>query len=336
MKILIYGAGAIGGYLGALLENSKADVTLVARGATLDAIRTSGLNLHWAEDGRQLGVKVKAFSPDEIHGKFDLVFVTLKSMQLAPAAQGIMELLKPEGSLVMIQNGLPWWYFEKTESPLRGTKLKSLDATGELDRYIDLDRVIGAVIYKPTTTVAPGKIFLPNIKLNKLIIGELDGSITSRLEKIAALVTQSGMPTVVTRDIRTEKWAKLMLNLVWNPLSSLTQSPAGAIAAVKAAADVVRVMTAEGAAVARSVGVHLTVDAEAELNRVKDNFSQQPSMLQDVRAGRPLEWEAILGSVIEIASVTSVPVPTLKVIAACIHVLDEKIRSEHCAIGVLP
>jgi len=332
MRILIYGAGAIGGYLGALLQNADADVTLVARGSTLVALQSAGLRLHWAEDGRELNVKVKTSAPDAIEGQFDLVFVTLKSMQLASAAQSIVKAVRSNGSMVLVQNGLPWWYFERIDSPFRGTQLKSLDPTGELNRHIDLDKVVGAVIYKPAMTVEPGKIFLPDVKLNQLIVGEVDGSVSARLEQIVSIVSASGLPTIATADIRAEKWGKLMLNLIWNPLSALTQSPSGSIAAFGPAADLVRKMTAEGAAVAKSVGVPLSADAEAELRRVKGNFSQQPSMLQDVRAGRPLEWEAILGSVIEIAQLTKVEVPTLETIAACVGVLDQRIRSDGCAI----
>jgi 2-dehydropantoate 2-reductase len=334
MRVLVYGAGAIGGYLGALLAQHGADVTLVARGAQLDAIATRGLQLEW-HDGRSIQVQVPACGPGQASGRFDVVFVTLKSMQLAAAARDIMAAVADDGALVMVQNGLPWWYFERFEGAGEGTPLRSLDPDGTLAAAFDLDRVVGAVIFKPVMSAAPGRLYVPDVKGEKLQIGEVDGRRRPRLDAIARLVSAAGLPVEITDDIRAAKWDKLMVNLVWNPLTALTQSPSGAIAAHPAAADLVRAMMAEGAAVAASVGVKVRVDAEAELQRVAGIFQQLPSMLQDVRAGRPLEWEAILGAVIEIAQLRGVPVPSLKNIAACLGVLDLRLRADGTGIGPL-
>jgi 2-dehydropantoate 2-reductase len=333
MRVLVYGAGAIGGYLGALLAQHGADVTLVARGAQLDAISTRGLQVEW-HDGRSTQVRVPACGPGQAGGKFDLVFVTLKSMQLAGAARDIMAAVAADGTLVMVQNGLPWWYFERFEGTGQGTPLRSVDPDGALAATFDLDRVVGAVIFKPVMATAPGRLYVPDVNGEKLQIGEVDGRHRPRLDAIAKLVTGAGMPVEIVPDIRAAKWDKLMVNLVWNPLTALTQSASGAIAAHPPAADLVRAMMAEGAAVAASVGVKVGVDAEAELRRVATNFKQLPSMLQDVRAGRPLEWEAILGAVIEIAQLRGVAVPSLKNIAACLGVLDLRLRAD--SAGIVP
>jgi 2-dehydropantoate 2-reductase len=335
MRVLIYGAGAIGGYLGALLAGAGVDVTLVARGAQYEALTARGLSVEWG-DGRALRVSPPACRPGEIPGSYDLVFVTLKSMQLAAAADDIVSALSPDGSLVMIQNGLPWWYFERVDSPRRGACLPCLDPDGALATGFDLDRVIGGVIYKPVTLQGPGRLFIPAMAGERLIIGEVDNLESARCRRIADIVSQAGLRTEVTTDIRTEKWRKLMVNLVWNPLCTLTQSPSGAIAAWPAGAELARTMMREGHSVARSVGIKLDFDPDAELQRVAGNFSQQPSMLQDLRAGRPLEWDAILTAVIEMAAITGVEVPTLQNIAACVGLLDLRIRTDGVAFAPVP
>lgn len=335
MRVLIYGAGAIGGYLGAILSQSGVDVTILARGETFKVLKSHGLMVDWALGNERLVVKPPVCSSDDSDGLFDLIFVTLKSMQIASAAENIVLKLKPQGSMVMIQNGLPWWYFEGIHTPWRGVSLRSLDPDGILKKYINLEQVIGAVIHKPVMVTKPGHLYVPEVRADRLVIGELDGQHRPRLDDIANMVGAAGLPVEITNDIRAAKWTKLMVNLVWNPLTALTQSPAGAIADFPPAKELVKSILEEGSLVAASVGIKVVCDADTEFRRVSGNYTQIPSMLQDVRAGRPLEWQAILGSVIEIAGLTKVPVPTLKNIAACIGVLDQRIRSEGLGIGPL-
>jgi len=333
MRVLIYGAGAIGGYLGAILSRSGVDVTILARGATFDAIKSHGLTVDWAVDHERLVVNPSVCTSEESVGVFDLIFVTLKSMQIASAAENIVSKLKPQGSMVMIQNGLPWWYFDSIDSPWRGLTLHSLDPEGVLKKYINLSQVIGAVIHKPVMVTKPGQLYVPDVRADRLVIGELDGQHRARLDVIASLVGGAGLSVEMTNDIRAAKWIKLMVNLVWNPLTALTQSPSGAIVDFLPAKALVESILHEGVLVAASLGVNIDCDAEAEFRRVAGNYTQIPSMLQDVRAGRPLEWQAILGSVIEIAGLTKVSVPTLKTISACIGVLDQQIRTQEIGIG---
>jgi 2-dehydropantoate 2-reductase len=335
MRTLVYGAGAIGGYIGALLAQHGADVTLLARGVTLEALRRDGIRVEW-EDGRVLHTAVRACGPGRAEGRFDLVIVTLKSMQLAAAAQEIRALTAPGGSVVMIQNGLPWWYFDRVPSPWQGTRLKSLEPGGELTAGYDLDRVVGAVIYKPVMASAPGRLFIPASTSNRLFIGEVDNSLTPRLQAIADAITPAGLPVEVTQDIRRIKWAKLMINLVWNPLGVVVQSPAGYVAEDPAGAQLVRSLVAEGTAVAQAVGVPVEFDADQELRRQVGNHTQLTSMLQDARAGRPMEWQAIIGVVLELAALTKTPAPTLQVIAACISLLDQRIRADKVALRPVP
>jgi 2-dehydropantoate 2-reductase len=335
MRVLIYGAGAIGGYLGAILSRSGVDVTILARGKTYDSIALQGLVVDWAVGNERLVVTPQVCKSYEPNGLFDVVFVTLKSMQIPASAENIVSKLKPNGSMVMIQNGLPWWYFEGVDSPWRGVSLSSSDPDGILKKYINLSQVIGAVIHKPVMVTKPGHLFVPEVRADRLVIGELDGQHRLRLDEIASMVGAAGLPVEITNDIRAAKWTKLMVNLVWNPLTALTQSPAGAIADFPQAKELVKSILEEGSLVAASVGIKVDCDSDAEILRVTGNYTQIPSMLQDVRAGRPLEWQAILGSVIEIAGLTKVAVPTLRNIAACIGVLDQRILNEGLGIGPL-
>jgi len=332
MRILIYGAGAIGSDLGALLSESGEDVQLLARGAQLAALQANGVTVEYqGQPSRQ--VPVKALSAEACRGRFDLIFVTLKSTQLADAAKSIVSLLAPNGVMVMIQNGLPWWYFDGIESAHQGARLPCLDREGVLQREIPLASVVGAVIYRPVTQTAPGKIYLPTVMPPRLQIGEVDNRVSERLQTIANLVSRAGLPTEVTQDIRRAKWQKLMMNLIWNPLCSITQSSPGYIVQSALAADMVGLMLSEGAAVARSVGIDLKTDPQAEIDRVRSNLAQQPSMLQDVRAGRPIEFDAIMNAVVEMANLTGVPVPTLKTVAAMLDVLNAGVIRQGQGIG---
>jgi 2-dehydropantoate 2-reductase len=165
------------------------------------------------------------------------------------------------------------------------------------------------------------------------MIGEVNNMMTPRIEKIAAMVDKAGLPTFASNDIRLDKWRKLMINLIWNPLCAITQSSPGYIATSPFAVDMVRKLILEGNAVLESLGVDVKVDPDQELERVKAYFTQQPSMLQDVRAGRSIECDAIVNSVIEIAEITGVEVPTLRVVAGILEAINQTLVREQKAIG---
>jgi len=332
MRILIYGSGAIGSNLGGLLTQSGEDVTLLARGAQLEALRKNGLIIELAGQPSQT-IPVNALPANEIKGQFDIIFITLKSMQIEAAAEDIMARLTPDGALVMVQNGLPWWYFDGVPSKHIGQTLSCLDRSGKLKKLIPLERIVGAVIYKPVIQVAPGRILISDVIAPKLIIGEVNNVVTPRIEKIVAMVDKAGLPTSASADIRLDKWRKLMINLIWNPLCAITQSAPGYIVTSPFAVEMVRNLIGEGNAVLASLGVDVKVDPDKELERVKTNLTQQPSMLQDVRAGRSIECDAIVNSVIEIAEITGVQVPTLRVVAGILEAINQTLVREQKAIG---
>ena len=186
MRILVFGAGAVGGYVGGILTAAGADVTLVARGALHDALKQRGLILEGPKSGRPEPIRVRVCRPGEEKPPYDLIFVGLKSHQIAGAAAHMVSLMAKDGMMLLGQNGLPYWYFEKLDSPHRGSRLESLDPDGTLAKSIPIDSVIGGVVNKPADLVEPGRIRLADQATDRLAIGELDNRITPRLKEIAA------------------------------------------------------------------------------------------------------------------------------------------------------
>ena len=335
-RILIYGAGAIGSYMGAKLAESGADVTLLARGAHADAMAAAGGVMFLNPGGRDRLVPVKVCRPGETEGRYDIVFVALKTTQIASNADDLMRVIADGGAMVMVQNGLPWWYFEGVDSQWRGSSLRSLDPDGTLARKMDLRHVIGCAVYRPAQLSAPGTVMAPEISYERLIIGELDGKKSERCRLVATALNTATIPCEITCDIRAAAWQKLMVNLIWNPITALTQSAPGHISAYPPATELFKNILREGSAVAASLGVQVDLDGDTELKRMTGNFTGKPSMLQDVRAGRPMEVDSILNAAIEIADLTDVPVPTLRTMAACVGLLDERIRQDRVGFAPAP
>ena len=332
MKILVYGAGAIGGYLGAILTVIGEDVTLVARGAQYAALRTRGVILEGPKSGRPDPVRVQVCQPGEEKPPYDLIFVTLKSQQIAPVARHLRRLVATDGVLVFPQNGIPWWYFEGIQSRFRGAQLKTLDPDGVLARTFEPRMIIGGTALKPADLVEPGRIRLPDGDTDALIIGEIDNTVTPRLQAIAALTTRAGWPGKVSGDIRRVKWTKLAGNAVWNPLGAITQSTARQVAEFPDTQPLAVALMREVIAVAAATGAALDVDAGALVAAAAKRVSLPTSTLQDVRAGRPLEMDAIVNAVIELGQMTGVATPALSVVAACVNLLNRRIVEDGVAI----
>jgi len=332
MKILVYGAGAIGGYLGAILSAAGEDVTLVARGAQYEALSSRGIILEGPKSGRPDPIKVRAVRPGEEKPPYDLIFVTLKSHQLVPAAQHVRALGGADTMYVFPQNGIPWWYFDGIESRYKGTKLKSLDPDGVLSRTFDAANIIGGIAFKPSDLVEPGRIRLADSDADAITLGEIDNRTSERLQTIAKITANAGWPGKPVTDIRKGKWTKLLSNAVWNTMGSLTQSNAREAANFPATEKLAVAMTREVIAVAGAVGCLLDVDAAALVANSKKRVSIPPSTLQDVRAGRSLELDAIINVIVELGQLTGVATPALEIIAACTNLLNQRIISDGVAI----
>ena len=333
MRILVYGAGAVGGYIGGILTAAGADVTLVARGALHDALKQRGLILEGPKSGRPDPIRVRVCRPGEEKPPYDLVFVGLKSHQIAGAAAHMVSLMAKDGMMLLAQNGLPYWYFEKLDSPLRGSRLKSLDPDGTLARTIPIDAVIGGVTNKPADLAEPGRIRLADQATDRLAIGELDNRVTPRLKEIAAVVEPAGLPVLVSEDIRLLKWRKLLSNGVFNPLAALTQSTHRQIGDFEPTRRIARVMVDEVLAVAASVGVKPGMTCDQMIDDVRKRVGILSSTLQDVRFGRELELDALINSVIDVGRLTGVATPFLEVASACAALLNRRIVDDGVAFA---
>ncbi len=332
MKTLVYGAGAIGGYLGAILTASGEDVTLVARGAQYEALSTRGIQLEGPRSGRPEPIKVRVCKPGEEKGPYDTIFVTLKSQQIAEAAQHLRGLVAKDGVFVFPQNGIPWWYFQGIESKYKGTQLKAVDPDGVLTRTFEPHMMIGGTALKPADMIAPGHIKLPDAETDALVIGEIDNTVSERVQQITAMTTRAGWNGRVSDDVRKVKWTKLTGNAVWNSLGAITQSTGRETAEFPGTRPLAVALMREVIAVAESVGTKLDADPEAIVDGVAKRVSLPTSTLQDVRAGRPLEMDAIVNVVLELGALTGVATPSLQVVAACVNLLNQRITKDGVAI----
>lgn len=336
MRILVYGAGAVGGYLGGILAATGKDVTLVARGAQYDAMASRGVILEGPKSGRPDPIKVKICRPGEEKGPYDVVFVGLKSHQITENAKHLAGLMAKDGTIIFAQNGINWWYFEKLDSPYKGKSLPSLDPDGVIKRTFNIDSVIGGIINKPAELVEPGRIRLVDQQADRLVIGELDDRITPRLKEIAAVIESAGWPVLATDKVRQFKWRKQLSNAVFNPFGAVTQSSARQIGEFDPAKRAARTMMEEVVAVAASVGVKMDITVDEMLDGLTKRLEIPSSTLQDVRMGRGLELAALTNAVIDIGRLTGVPTPYLDVIAALAGTLNRRIVEDRFSFPPTP
>jgi 2-dehydropantoate 2-reductase len=317
VRVAILGAGATGGFLGAQLARAGADVVLIARGPHLQAMRESGLRL--IEPGGESIVRVEATDDLEAVRSADFVFVTLKAHSVPAIAERLATSLGAGTAVVSAQNGIPWWYFQRHGGELEGIHLETVDPGGAIGRTIDPQRVIACIVYPATSVVGPG--IVRHVEGERFSLGELDGSHTERISALSGLLTGAGLKAPVQPRIRQELWVKLMGNAVFNPLSALTRVSLGAMAESPVLAPVVRAAMQEVDAVAGRLGIEIPVSIDQRIRGAARVGDHKTSMLQDLEAGRPLEIDAIIGSVVELAGRLGVPVPHLETIYASVKVL---------------
>src|ERR1700686_1071980 len=234
-------------------------------------------------------------------------------------AEGLAANLGHDAAVVSAQNGIPWWYFQRHGGELEGTHLETVDPGVMVARTIDPKRVIGCIVYSATTVVGPGVV--QHVEGERFSLGELDGIQTERIAKLSGLLTGAGLKAPVQGRIRQELWVKLMGNAVFNPLSVLTRATLGEMAESPVLAPVVRGAMEEGAAVAARLGIAIPVAIEQRIRGAGRVGAHKTSMLQDLESGRPMEIDAITGSVVELAGRLGVPVPHLETIYASVKVL---------------
>ena len=312
MKICVFGAGAIGGHLAMRLALGGAEVSIVARGAHLAAIRAHGLRMMAPDQDVTRPIAASA-DPTEL-GPQDAVLVTVKSPALPAVAAAIAPLLRPDTPVVFVINGIPWWYFDSAGDNLAKLRLPQLDPDNALHDAIGPQRSLGGVVYSACEVTEPGVVHVESPR-NRLIIGEIDGTMSARAEAIAAPLRAGGIQIDLTDDIRSAVWTKLLMNLGGSPLSVLTTSAPMVNLAEPAIEVALRAIYAEGDAVARALGSNPTLDVEAQL-RSGRKLTHRPSMLQDLELGRPMEIATILNAPLQLARACGVATPTLDLITA--------------------
>ena len=305
MKICVYGAGAIGGLMAAWLARSGNEVSVVARGAQLDAIRRHGLRVR--SKGETESFPVKAEGEAAKLGPQDYVLVTVKAQSLTNVAETISPLLGGETSVVTAMNGVPWWFFHRLKFRNGAEHLESLDPGGKLSRAIPTERVVGCVIHLAASTPEPGLI--SHNMGYKLILGEPGGANTVRTRRIAEALAAAGFEIVVSESIEKEFWVKLLGNVSFNPVSALTVTTADQlIQNEEVKAYMVEIMR-EVLAIGRAVGVDANIDPEARIDMARALGRFKTSMHQDLEAGKPLEIDGLLAGTLEIARKTGVRAP---------------------------
>lgn len=319
MKICIFGAGAIGGYMGVMLKQGGADVSLIARGPHLDAIRRKGLKL--MIDGGELTRKIPASDDPGDLGEQDVVIIGLKAHQAWESAEKIKPLLGPETMVVTAQNGIPWWYFHGLEGPYRDLKLKSVDPGDRQWNAIGPDRVIGATVYPATEIVEPGVI--RHIYGNRFGLGEPDRRPSERLARLAAALEAGGLGVRIFDDIRDDIWLKLWGNLCFNPISALTRATLDVVATAPGTRSLARAMMEEAQLIGDRLGAVFRVDIMRRIDGAAGVGPHRTSMLQDLERGRALEIDALLTSVQEMGQLVGVKTPYIDAVLALVQQMGE-------------
>jgi 2-dehydropantoate 2-reductase len=315
MKICIFGAGAIGGYLGAQLIESGCDVTLIARGPHLQAMRDNGLKL--LIDGGEKTFAVRCTDDPAEAGPQDCVIMTLKAHSVTSIVDQVAPLLGPDTPVVTAQNGILWWYFYGQPGPWENHHLDSADPGGKIWRTLGPERAIGCVVYPSCEIVEPGVI--RHLNGNRFVLGEPDGSKSDRVAKLSRLMNESGLKAPIRKNIRDEIWLKLLGNATFNPVSVLTGATLEQMGKDAAVRELITRMMLEAEQVALKLGIRFSVGIEKRIDGATNVGPHKTSMLQDMEHGRPLELDALVDSVTELGHLVEVPTPTIDAIVALVR-----------------
>ncbi len=321
MKIAIVGAGAIGGLLAGCLADSGNDVSLVARGIHLEALQTDGLRLRWLGQSERT-YRLPAVAESARLGRQDAVFIALKAYSIGDMLPRIVPLIGEATVVVPAINGLPWWYFLRVGGPREGQRIECLDPDGSMIRALDANNIIGCVVHAAGEVVAPGIVEHTSGRL--FILGELDGGMTARLDAIGSAMRKGGLEPKLTHRIRNEIWMKLIGNLSYNPLAALTLSRMNEINQDEDLLETIRILMREAMAVSEAYGEAVTLSIEDRIAIAKTIGNSKISMHQDLERGRPMEIDAIIGSVAELAKKAGLSTPMIDAFHALI-----KARARH-------
>jgi 2-dehydropantoate 2-reductase len=316
MRICIFGAGAIGGLMAAKLAlRGEAEVTVIARGPHLAAMQADGLRL--VSEGQEVVARPRCVASAEDAGPQDYVVVTLKAHSLPGAARQMQPLIGPDTAIVSAVNGVPWWYFHGIEGAHAGRIVESVDPGGVVTRLLPPARAIGCIVYPAAEVSAPG--IIEHTYGDRFSLGEPDGSRSPRAQKLSEALIAAGFKAPVRPRIRDELWVKLWGNLAFNPISALTTATLDVLIADDEQRGVARAMMLEGQRVAEALGVRFAIDVEKRIAGAAEVGAHKTSMLQDLERGRPMEVEALLGAVVELADLVGEPAATCRTVLSLVR-----------------
>ncbi len=326
MKIAIIGAGAIGGYVGVKLALAGEDVTFIVRGANLSAIQERGMKLIMADGTEHVAANVRATNDYQQAGPQDLVILAMKAHQVEAVARDVPKLLGPDTVVVTMQNGIPYWYFQKHGGALEGTRVDSVDPTGLIGEHIPASRVLGCVVYPASELIEPGVV--RHVEGERFPLGELDGQPSERVKRIAACFERAGFKSPVLDNIRSEIWLKLWGNLTFNPISALSHSTLVDICQFPLTRSLAASMMTEAQTVAEKLGITFRVALEKRIAGAEKVGKHKTSMLQDIEAGRAPEIDALVGTVVELGRLTHTPTPHIDTVYALVKLLGRSMDEQ--------
>jgi 2-dehydropantoate 2-reductase len=333
MKICVVGAGSIGGYVGVKLALAGEDVTLIARGANLEAIRARGMRLTMHDGTEHVANNVHATSSLAEAGPQDVVILGMKAHQVEAVVADLHHLLHENTVIIPMQNGIPWWYFQRHGGPHENHCVETVDPGGRVMKAIDPQRIVGCVVYPAASLAGPGVV--RHIEGNRYPLGELDGRTTERVARISEAFAAAGLKSPILDSIRAEIWLKLWGNLSFNPISALTHSTLVDLCQFPLSRQLAYDMMAEAQAIAHRLGIEFRVTIDKRIAGAEKVGKHKTSMLQDIEAGREPEIDALLGSVIELGRLTQTPTPHLDTVYALVKLLAQTVAEERLCVRAM-
>ncbi|HYZ23991.1 MAG TPA: 2-dehydropantoate 2-reductase [Rhodopila sp.] len=323
MRVAIFGAGAIGGFLGVKLAQAGVEVTFIARGPHLAAMQANGVTLR--SEGETIAVHPRCVGSSDEAGVQDYVVVTLKAHGLVSAAPAIAKMMGPESALVTAVNGVPYWYFHGLDSPFRDRIVESVDPGGKVSALLPPRQAIGCVVYPAAEVVEPGVI--AHTYGDRFTLGEPDGSRSARIEALSKAMIAAGLKAPIRPRIRDELWVKLWGNLAFNPISALTCATLDRITGQDDLRTLCHGMMLEAKGAAEALGVRFSIDVDKRIAGGAEVGAHKTSMLQDLERGRPMEIDALLGAVVELGGLVEQPMPLCRAVLALVR---ERARVAGC------
>jgi len=330
MRFCVVGAGAIGGFVGARLALAGEEVTFIARGKNLEAINAAGFKIFYRDGREETASDLRATDDYAAAGEQDVVILALKAHQVSAVAPQLTALCHERTVVITMQNGIPFWYFHNHGGALSGRTVESVDPGGAAKRAIAAERIVGCVVYPASELVAPATVM--HIEGERFPIGELDGARTGRAQRIAEAFVSAGLKCPILEDIRAEIWLKLWGNLTFNPISALTHATLVDICGDTNGRALAAQMMREAQSVAEKLGIAFRVSLDKRIEGAAKVGKHKTSMLQDVEAGRALEIDALVGSVVELGELAGVPTPTIKAVYQAAKLLDRTMASEMVSV----